>query len=121
MQCPRCRQDNRDVARFCRECGAAFDFPCAVCGTNLKAESKFCDNCGASISIAGKWQTVPSQSTAAYIELPEHVAKTILSSKVTQEGERKLVTALFADIRGSTELVAGRDPEEARRLLDPIL
>ena len=121
MQCPRCRQDNRDGARFCRECGAGFDLPCPVCGTNLKAVSKFCDNCGASIALAGTWQTVPERFDSASAGTSSQLAKVMLSSKATQEGERKQVTALFADIKASTELVAGRDPEEARRLLDPIL
>src|SRR5262245_21154795 len=119
MQCPRCRQDNRDGARFCRECGAGFDLPCPVCGTNLKADSKFCDNCGASIALAETWQTAPARFDSASAGTSSQLAKAMLSSKVTQEGERKQVTALFADIMASTELVAGRDPEEARRLLDP--
>jgi class 3 adenylate cyclase/predicted ATPase len=52
---------------------------------------------------------------------PAHLAEKILSSKAALEGERKQVTVLFADIKGSMELLADRDPEEARHLLDPVL
>jgi len=52
---------------------------------------------------------------------PKHLAEKILSSKAALEGERKLVTVLFSDIQGSTELIAGLDPEEARTLMDAAL
>ena len=50
---------------------------------------------------------------------PKHLAEKILTSKAALEGERKQVTVLFADLKGSMELLADRDPEEARKLLDP--
>src|SRR5262249_33922256 len=53
--------------------------------------------------------------------IPKHLAEKILTSKSALEGERKQVTVLFADLKGSMELLADRDPEEARRLLDPVL
>jgi len=52
---------------------------------------------------------------------PKHLAERILTSKSALEGERKQVTVLFADLKGSMELLADRDPEEARKLLDPVL
>ena len=52
---------------------------------------------------------------------PKHLAEQILTSKAALEGERKQVTVLFADLKGSMELLADRDPEEARKLLDPVL
>jgi class 3 adenylate cyclase/tetratricopeptide (TPR) repeat protein len=52
---------------------------------------------------------------------PQHLAERILTSKAALEGERKQVTVLFADMKGSMELLAGRDPEEARKILDPVL
>jgi class 3 adenylate cyclase len=52
---------------------------------------------------------------------PKDLAERILTSKAALEGERKQVTVLFADLKGSMELLANRDPEEARRLLDPVL
>src|SRR5207247_9108776 len=53
--------------------------------------------------------------------IPGHLAERILTSRTALEGERKQVTVLFADLKGSMELLADRDPEEARRILDPIL
>jgi class 3 adenylate cyclase/tetratricopeptide (TPR) repeat protein len=52
---------------------------------------------------------------------PAYLAEKILASRAALEGERKQVTVFFADIKGSTELIEGLDPEEARRLLDPAL
>ena len=52
---------------------------------------------------------------------PKYLAEKILTSKSALEGERKQVTVLFADMKGSMELLADRDPEEARKLLDPVI
>jgi class 3 adenylate cyclase len=61
----------------------------------------------------------PSASPEAYT--PRHLAERILATKVALEGERKQVTVLFADLKGSMELLADRDPEDARKILDPVL
>ncbi|HEV2057126.1 MAG TPA: tetratricopeptide repeat protein [Methylomirabilota bacterium] len=62
---------------------------------------------------------VPARAPDSYT--PKHLAEKILTSKSALEGERKQVTVLFADLKGSMELLADRDPEEARKLLDPVL
>ena len=122
MTCPRCQAANRDGARFCRECGATFPAVCAACGAKVEAGSKFCDSCGAPLAAT------PPQPAAAAPRFgppesytPKHLAEKILTSKAALEGERKQVTVLFADLKGSMELLADRDPEEARKLLDPVL
>jgi class 3 adenylate cyclase/tetratricopeptide (TPR) repeat protein len=61
------------------------------------------------------------QTRAPLVYTPAHLAEKILLSKTALEGERKLVTVLFADLKGSMELLADRDPEDARQLLDPVL
>ena len=61
----------------------------------------------------------PAREPRAYT--PPYLAEKILTSKAALEGERKQVTVLFADLKGSMELLADRDPEEARQLLDPVL
>src|SRR5258706_12909675 len=61
----------------------------------------------------------PASSPDSYT--PKHLAERILPSKAAMEGERKQVTVLFADMKGSTEMLADRDPEEARKILDPVL
>src|SRR5215471_3022761 len=64
---------------------------------------------------------VNSQDCAPFTYTPAYLAEQILTSRSTLEGERKQVTVLFADLKGSMELLADRDPEEARQLLDPVL
>jgi len=121
MQCPRCRLNNRDEARFCRACGTAVRPVCSVCGSNLTAESRYCDNCGSPSAGVAAGQIVSPPLASPYFPAAASAGKTIFSSDTALEGERKQVTVLFSDVQGSTEHIADRDPEEARRLLDPIL
>src|SRR3954462_8888975 len=117
MQCPRCQHDNPAAAKFCLECGTRLVLRCAQCGTELPASAKFCLECG---QPAGASATVPAPPTPeAYT--PPHLPERILTSRAAVEGERKQVTVLFADLKGSMELLADRDPEDARALLDPVL
>src|SRR5881296_1700374 len=121
MKCPRCQAENREGARFCRECGATFGAVCSSCGAKVEAGSKFCDGCGAPVDAT----TAPGPGRSRFVSpqayTPKHLAEKILTSKAALEGERKQVTVLFADLKGSMELLADRDPEEARKLLDPVL
>ena len=64
---------------------------------------------------------IVSSSASPEAYTPKHLAERILTAKAALEGERKQVTVLFADLKGSMELIADRDPEEARQLLDPVL
>jgi class 3 adenylate cyclase/tetratricopeptide (TPR) repeat protein len=115
MKCPRCQYENPIQAKFCLECGAPLAPVCAKCQTRLPASAKFCLECGE--PIAGQAPASPSPDTYT----PKHLADKILTSKSALEGERKLVTVLFADLKGSMELLSDRDPEEARKILDPVL
>jgi len=118
MQCPRCQQENPPEAKFCLECGARLARGCPRCGTELPPGAKFCRECGERLAApAPEAARFPSPETYT----PRHLAEKILTSKSALEGERKQVTVLFADLKGSMELLADRDPEEARRLLDPVL
>ena len=116
MTCPRCQSQNREGVRFCEECGGRLVTSCASCGAELLPDKKFCGSCG---SPATPEPVERQPSTQAYT--PKHLAEKILTSRHALEGERKQVTVLFADLKGSMELLADRDPEEARRLLDPVL
>jgi class 3 adenylate cyclase/tetratricopeptide (TPR) repeat protein len=89
---------------------------CPQCGAEISPGKKFCRSCGAALS--GRAPDRPL-SPASYT--PKHLAERILASKAALEGERKQVTVLFADLKGSMELLADRDPEEARKVLDPVL
>ena len=118
MMCPRCQQDNPTHARFCLGCGARLALACGACGAELPGGARFCLQCGQ--AVAGS-PAAPVRSPAPETYTPKHLAEKILTSKAALEGERKQVTVLFADLKGSMELLADRDPEEARKLLDPVL
>jgi class 3 adenylate cyclase len=113
MRCSRCRHENPPQAKFCSECGANLGSRCGACGVELAAGAKFCAQCGAATAAAGARFGAPQSYT------PKHLAERILSADI--EGERKQVTVLFADLKGSMELLAERDPEDARRILDPVI
>src|SRR5881409_1721713 len=121
MKCRRCQAENREAARFCRECGATFAHVCSSCGANVAAGSKFCDGCGVLLAPPGAAGPGPARFAVPESYTPKHLAEKILTSKSALEGERKQVTVLFADLKGSMELLADRDPEEARKILDPVL
>jgi class 3 adenylate cyclase/tetratricopeptide (TPR) repeat protein len=84
------------------------------------AGSRFCNGCGQGLAGAPA-PTTASRFATPDAYTPKHLAEKILTSKSALEGERKQVTVLFADLKGSMELLADRDPEEARKLLDPVL
>src|SRR5262245_24167127 len=116
MTCPRCHAENTADARFCEDCGARLEAACPSCGAPVTPGKKFCRSCGTALTTdpAGRFATPESYT-------PKHLAEKILTSKAALEGERKQVTVLFADLKGSMELLADRDPEEARKILDPVL
>jgi class 3 adenylate cyclase len=118
MKCPRCQLENPAHARFCLGCGARLALACSACGTELPGGAQFCLQCGQAVA-AGTAASRRSPAPESYT--PKHLAAKILTSKAALEGERKQVTVLFADLKGSMELLADRDPEEARKILDPVL
>src|ERR1700757_2087119 len=120
MNCPKCQHENEAGAKFCEECAAPLLRACSNCGRRLSPAAKFCPECAHPTgSASAPAKTDRFDSPDAYT--PKYLAEKILNSKVALEGERKQVTVLFADLKGSMELLADRDPEEARQLLDPVL
>jgi class 3 adenylate cyclase/tetratricopeptide (TPR) repeat protein len=117
LKCPRCQQENPPQAKFCLECASALAPRCTNCGTQLPAGAKFCFECATPVGEPGSAPRFVSPE--AYT--PKHLAERIINSKAALEGERKQVTVLFADLKGSMELLADRDPEEARKILDPVI
>jgi class 3 adenylate cyclase/tetratricopeptide (TPR) repeat protein len=120
MKCARCEHENEAGAKFCEECAAPLARTCTNCGHPLSPQAKFCPECAHPTASAVHTDTIP-RFTSPEGYTPKHLAEKILISKVALEGERKRVTVLFADLKGSMELLADRDPEEARKLLDPVL
>src|SRR2546426_845849 len=116
MKCSRCQAENDAGARFCEDCGARLEAACPSCGTPVTPGKKFCRSCGAALT------TEPARRfTSPESYTPKHLAEKILTSRAALEGERKQVTVLFADLKTSMELLADRDPEAARKILDPVL
>jgi class 3 adenylate cyclase len=117
MHCPRCQHENPSGQKFCGECGARLAVSCPACGASTPPEQKFCGECGTALTGAGSVRQFGTPESYT----PKHLAERIFTSKAALEGERKQVTVLFADLKGSMELLADRDPEEARKLIDPVL
>src|SRR5215475_5960822 len=115
MRCPRCQHDNPSGTKFCGQCATPLAATCSACGAANPHGNKFCGQCAAPLATPATASPSPESYT------PKHLAEKILISKVALEGERKHVTILFADLKGSMELLAERDPEDARKILDPVL
>src|SRR6202453_2477602 len=116
MVCAKCNKNNPADASFCEECGAKLELICLACRASVSAGSGFCKKCGTAVTA-----TDPDSQAAKPSESPIRVTANVGSAPQAVEGERKTVTALFADIKGSTELMEDLDPEEARAIIDPAL
>ena len=112
MNCTKCGADNREGRKFCAKCAAPLARLCPQCGASNEPGENFCGECAAALV---QTPTASKKSNDA----PIRVADTPATENL--EGERKTVTALFADIKGSTELEQDLDPEEARAIVDPAL
>jgi class 3 adenylate cyclase/ribosomal protein L40E len=116
MLCPKCHRDNPADASFCEECGAKLELICPACKASVSPGASFCKKCGTAIGSAkaDTSPTISSTKSQIRVAVDGGVSEAI-------DGERKTVTALFADIKGSTELMRDLDPEEARAIVDPVL
>jgi len=112
MRCTKCGTESTTGKKFCAECGTPLSSRCPKCGADNGPTAKFCEDCGAPLGT-------PAASPQKSNHSPIRVVDTPASENL--EGERKTVTALFADIKGSTELEQDLDPEEARAIVDPAL
>ena len=114
MHCPGCGHENPPENRFCGGCGVPLSQVCSSCGHENAPDHRFCGECGASLSDPAR--SVQERDPRSYT--PKHLADKILQSKSALEGERKQVTVLFADVKGSMELAEELDAEEWHALLD---
>jgi len=112
MRCSNCKTENPPGKKFCGDCGTPLANLCPKCAADNPAGKRFCGECGTALGSAA---APASRSNDA----PIRIAGAPVSENL--EGERKNVTALFADIKGSTELEQDLDPEEARAIVDPAL
>ncbi|KAB0662650.1 adenylate/guanylate cyclase domain-containing protein [Burkholderia diffusa] len=132
MRCTICGSENPPGARFCQECQAVLSRTCPQCGHEAAPAARFCSHCGTSLTPPA---AAPSFSRPSGREppptpihyTPDHLAERIRAEHAAMEargepaGERKTVTALFADMAGSTALIHDLDPEVAHRLIVPVV
>src|SRR5262245_32881803 len=120
MRCPACGNENRAGAKFCNECASPLPAPCPACGASNPAGSKFCNECAT--PLTGPVSSAPpafrSSTPMPLSYTPRHLAEKILTSRSALEGERKQVTILFADVKGSMDLAEQVDPEEWHKIMD---
>jgi class 3 adenylate cyclase/tetratricopeptide (TPR) repeat protein len=112
MRCSKCGAENPAGAKFCIECASPFARRCSSCGKENPPRAKFCLECSKPIDL-------PPADTQETLKSSVRVSSVADGAQL--EGERKTVTALFADIKGSTELMRDLDPEVARAIVDPAL
>ncbi len=111
MICSACQHENPAVANFCLECGIRCATSCPQCGTELPSAAKFCHECGRS-TIEAQPERDPRDYT------PKRLVEKILQTRSAIEGEHKLVTVFFADVKGSTDLSRAVGNERWHEILD---
>jgi class 3 adenylate cyclase len=117
MKCPFCGFENPERAKFCQNCGKPQERLCPNCGTANSLQAKFCMNCGHGLdaSSAGSATDLSPTSESRLARLaaatPPPLARK-MKSTAQVSGERRIVTALFADVVGSTSLASQMDPED---------
>jgi class 3 adenylate cyclase/tetratricopeptide (TPR) repeat protein len=123
MQCSKCQFDNESGALFCNECGTKLEFACPQCGKVNAPGSKFCNKCGQALGEAAHLSPTPNAFDKAQPQsyTPKHLADKILNTRSALEGERKLVTVLFADVANFTSLSEKLEPEEVHQIMEGCL
>ena len=116
MKCPECQYENREGAKFCKECGVNLELACSECGTVYELDSKFCDECGMDLGLSTIAPIVEYTRPQSYT--PKFLAEKILTTRSSIEGERKLVTVLFADVANYTAIAEKLDPEIVHQIMD---
>ncbi len=113
-RCPTCHGDNPEGSKYCGSCGSPLTCVCTHCGALNPPDARFCNNCGSLQENRSAPEKASKSDPAISVNLTA-------SPRSASDGERKLVTALFVDIIGSTLLEQDLDPEEARAIVDPAL
>src|SRR5262249_45245542 len=118
MRCGGCQTEHPPDASFCTECGAPLRVRCPGCGAENAPAGKFCRGCGRALGA-----TPPAASPSQRTDSPEpytppHLIEKVLTSRSALEGERKHITVLFVDVKGSLELASQVDPEQWHGIMD---
>ncbi len=132
MKCPRCGKENLEGAAFCMKCGAGLALVCPQCGTELPLDPdlRFCFKCGQEIEqpaeagVAALDALVPSTAEGIAERLqrlvPKEFADRLLAARGKLEAERRMVTILFSDVKGSTAMAEELDPESWMEIMDGV-
>jgi class 3 adenylate cyclase/predicted ATPase len=119
MRCTKCGTESTTGRKFCAACGSPLSSRCPKCGAENAPASVFCEDCGSALAVnaaPAATRSPQTGSTAPNIRItPEQ------SGGEATDGERKTITVLFADIKGSMRQIEDLDPEEARAIVDPAL
>jgi class 3 adenylate cyclase/ribosomal protein L40E len=115
MRCQNCSAENPQGAKFCVQCATPFQRRCRKCGFENPPDARFCAQCATPLTEGQPSKPGPDTLASGFRVTADS------ADHQTVDGERKTVTALFADIKGSTELMEDLDPEEARAIIDPAL
>lgn len=119
MRCQKCRFENPQGAKFCIECGNHLEFHCPKCGVKIPIAGKFCMECGQDLRVSEESresQSIDYSKPHSYT--PKFLAEKILTTRSSIEGERKLVTVVFADVANYTAMSERLDPEEVHKIMD---
>ncbi len=122
MHCPRCGTDNPAQARFCLNCGEKLVAICPDCGAETPPNASFCPSCGTAMQ-AGSAEALQQQSAAAFAAaaerlIPREFAERLYAARGQVVTERRLVTILFSDVKGSTAMGENLDPEEVMEIMN---
>lgn len=115
MKCPNCQFENPDDMNFCGNCGNPLAVKCPECSHNNRAGSQSCELCGGQLhpqSLPASLKRPPEGYT------PPFLKKEILKAPGSMEGERKMVSVLFADVAGFTGMSENLDPEDVHEIMD---
>ena len=118
MICPKCQFENRGEAAFCRKCGSSLEseISCPNCEASNPPDSRFCEKCGQVLKPPKEAPSIDYSQPHSYT--PKFLADKILTTRSSIEGERKLVTVLFADVANYTAMSEELDPEEVHQIMD---
>jgi class 3 adenylate cyclase/tetratricopeptide (TPR) repeat protein len=116
MKCPKCHAENRETRKFCAKCGEKLLVLCPQCASENLPDEQFCGECGHDLRKPKEAKPLDYDQPHSYT--PKHLAEKILTNRSSIEGERKLVTILFADVANSTAMFENLDPESVHEIMD---
>ncbi len=116
MRCSKCQHENPEGSRFCLECGGKIKLKCPECARDLPNGTKFCNGCGYDLRKPPSPHPIDVNQPHSYT--PKHLADKILTTRTSIEGERKVVSVLFADVANFTSISEKLDPEDVHQIMD---